>query len=73
MPRPIKWRELVRRLRLAGWGPPRGGGKHLAMYRVNRKLNIPNPHAGDVDWTLTKRLLEQADIEPDEWEDLGRQ
>src|SRR5688572_7152390 len=29
MPKPIKWRELVRRLRALGWGPPEGGGKHL--------------------------------------------
>jgi len=73
MPKPIKWRELVRRLRLAGWEPPTGGGKHLAMYREGRKLNIPNPHRGDVDWSLTKRLLDQAEISPEEWEELGRQ
>ena len=63
---------MVRRLRLAGWGPPEGGGRHLAMYRPGRKLNIPNPHGGDVDWTLVKRLLVQAEIEPRQWEELGR-
>jgi hypothetical protein len=73
MPKPIKWREMVRRLRLAGWSPPEGGGKHLAMYRHDRKLNIPNPHGGDIDWTLVKRILAQADLTPEEWEKLGRQ
>lgn len=72
MPKPIKWRELVRRLRLLGWGPPQGGGKHLAMYKEGRKLSIPNPHRGDVDWTLTRRLLDQAEIGSDEWDELGR-
>jgi hypothetical protein len=73
MPKPIKWRELVRRLRLAGWGAPQGGGKHMAMFRDDETLNIPNPHRGDIDWTLTKRLLKQANIDPKEWEKLGRQ
>jgi predicted RNA binding protein YcfA (HicA-like mRNA interferase family) len=70
MPKPIKWRELVRRLRALGWGPPEGGGKHLAMWKAGRKINIPNPHRGDVDWSLTKRILEQAEISPEEWDKL---
>ncbi len=35
-----------------------------------RKLPIPNPHDGDIDWSLVKRLLAQFDIDPDEWERL---
>jgi len=46
MPKPIKWREFVRRLRAMGWGPPEGGGKHLAMWKEGRKIVIPNPHKG---------------------------
>jgi hypothetical protein len=36
------------------------------------KLPIPNPHRGDVDWSLTKRILEQAGIEPGAWEQVAR-
>lgn len=53
-----------------GWGPPEGGGKHLAMWKDGRKIVVPNPHKGDVDWSLTKRILEQAEISPDDWNNL---
>jgi len=68
MPKPIKWREFVRRLRALGWGPPEGGGKHLVMWKEGRKISIPNPHRGDIDWSLTRRILQQADISPEEWD-----
>ena len=69
MPKPIKWKELVRRLRAFGWGPPEAGGKHLTMRKDDgRKLILPNPHRGDVDWSLTKRILEQAGISPEDWD-----
>jgi hypothetical protein len=29
---------------------------------------IPNPHGGDIDWPLTKRILDQAGISREEWE-----
>jgi len=68
MPKPIKWRELVRRLRALGWGPPEAGGKHFVMWKGGRKIVIPNPHKGDIDWSLTKRVLAQADISPEDRE-----
>ena len=61
---------MVRRLRAAGWGPPEGGGKHPVMWKSGRKIVIPNPHKGDVDWSLTKRILGQAEITPNDWETL---
>jgi predicted RNA binding protein YcfA (HicA-like mRNA interferase family) len=70
MPKPIKWRELVRRLRAAGWDAPEGGGKHPVMWKAGQKLIIPNPHKGDIDWSLTKRILDQAGISRDDWERL---
>lgn len=70
MPKPIKWRELVRRLRALGWGPPEGGGKHLTMWKQGRKISIPNPHKEDIDWSLTKRILQQADISSEDWDKL---
>ncbi len=70
MPKPIKWRELVRRLRALGWSPPEGGSRHPVMWKEGHKIVIPNPHKGDVDWSLTKRILDQAGISPEEWERL---
>lgn len=70
MPKPIKWRELVRRLQALGWGRPESGGRHLVMWREGRKIVIPNPHKGDVDWSLTKRILDQAGVSREDWERL---
>ncbi len=54
-----------------GWQGPFGGGKHQVMEKANHSLPIPNPHGKDMDWTVTKRILKQAEIDPDEWEKLG--
>jgi hypothetical protein len=50
---------------------PLPGGKHAVMQKGSRTVHVPNPHGGDIDWSLTKRLLQQADIDRDEWEALG--
>ncbi len=38
------------------------------MVKAGVRLTLPNPHRGDIDWSLTKRILDQAGIAPDEWE-----
>lgn len=68
MPKPIKRSELVRRLRRFGWEGPFQKGKHPFMVQAGVRLTLPNPHRGDVDWSLTKRILEQAGISPEDWE-----
>lgn len=74
MPKPIKRKELLRRLRALGWDGPKAGGKHGVMRNaLGHKLSIPNPHGGDLDWTVVKLIIRQAGISPDEWEELGRQ
>jgi predicted RNA binding protein YcfA (HicA-like mRNA interferase family) len=35
-----------------------------------RRVPVPNPHRGDLDWSLVKRILKQADISVDDWEKL---
>lgn len=72
MPNPISRRELIRRLRLLGWSGPHTGGKHEHMrHPVSRiKLTLPNPHRGDLDWSLVKRILAQAGIDADAWKHL---
>ena len=68
MPKPIKHREMVRRLRVLGWAGPYQKGKHPFMVKGETRLTIPNPHSGDLDWSLTKRLLRSAEISPDQWD-----
>jgi predicted RNA binding protein YcfA (HicA-like mRNA interferase family) len=70
MPKPIRHRELVRRLRAAGWSGPLQYGRHPFMRKGEARLTIPNPHRGDIDWSLTKRILAQAEISVDEWDHL---
>ena len=71
MPKPIKRRELIRRFRALGWQGPEPGHRHMAMRLGERTVPIPNPHGGgDLDWTLVKRVLAQAGIDPKQWEDL---
>jgi len=68
MPKPIPRRELLRRFKALGWEGPYSGGKHSFMCKGAQKVRVPNPHGSDVDWSLTKRILQQAGISADEWE-----
>lgn len=67
MPKPIKHREMLRRLRALGWDGPYQKGKHPFMVKGEMRLIIPNPHHGDIDWSLMKSILRNAEIFPDEW------
>jgi len=67
---PIKHRDLVKALRKAGYEGPFSGGKHLYMVRGDVVLTIPNPHGKDIGRGLLSRILEQANIEREEWEKL---
>lgn len=74
MPKPITRRELIRRLRLAGLAGPEPGGSHEVMRLADgRKVAIPNPHKGDIDWSLVSRLLRRLSITAQQWEELGKQ
>ena len=43
----------------------------MAMRLGTRTVRIPNPHgSGDLDWTLVKQILAQAEIDPKQWERL---
>ena len=72
MPKPISRKELIRRLRLLGFDGPYAGGKHSGMRKGPLTVPIPNAHVGDIDWSLTKRLLRRAGINPEEWDKLGQ-
>jgi predicted RNA binding protein YcfA (HicA-like mRNA interferase family) len=70
MPKPIKRSELIRRLRRLGWDGPYQKGKHPFMIRAGVRLTIPNPHRGDIDWSLASRILREAGISPEQWESI---
>ncbi|MBC8263763.1 MAG: type II toxin-antitoxin system HicA family toxin [Anaerolineales bacterium] len=72
MPRfgPIKRRDLIRYLRQLGFEGPYSGGKHQFMIKGDITLRLPNPHRGDIGKELLARVLRQAGIQRDEWEEL---
>jgi hypothetical protein len=66
MPKPISRGDMIRRFRALGWSGPIAGRKHAVMEKGNQTVHIPDPHRGDIDWSLTKRILGQTKIDPDE-------
>jgi predicted RNA binding protein YcfA (HicA-like mRNA interferase family) len=64
---PVSRRELVRKLKSLGFDGPHPGGRHEWMRRGSVRITVPNPHAGDVDPGLIRRILRQADLSVDEW------
>ena len=67
---PIKRRELIRYLRQLGFEGPYSGGKHQFMIKGDITLRVPNPHRSDVGKELLARILRQARIQRNEWEEL---
>jgi predicted RNA binding protein YcfA (HicA-like mRNA interferase family) len=67
---PIKRKNLVQNLRKLGFEGPYTGGKHQYMVKGEIKLVIPNPHQGDIGREFLARILRQAGIDKDEWENL---
>ena len=68
--KPCSNQVLTRKLKKFGFKGPYPGGKHRWMEKENIRLIIPNPHSGDIDVGLIRRILKQANITPDEWEKL---
>ena len=67
---PIKRKDLIRALRSLGFDGPYSGGKHQYMVKGELRLYIPNPHGGEIGRPLLSRLLKQAGISRDEWEQI---
>jgi predicted RNA binding protein YcfA (HicA-like mRNA interferase family) len=65
---PIKRRDFIRHLRSLGFDGPHVGGKHQYMIRDAIKVAIPNPHQKEISTGLLIRVLRQAGIDRDEWE-----
>jgi predicted RNA binding protein YcfA (HicA-like mRNA interferase family) len=65
---PVKWAELVKRLRALGFEGPFAGGKHPYMVRGDVVLTIPNPHREEIGPDLLIRVLRQAGVSRQEWD-----
>jgi predicted RNA binding protein YcfA (HicA-like mRNA interferase family) len=65
---PVKWSELVKRLRALGFEGPFAGGKHPYMVRGGLVLRIPNPHRREIGPDLLARILRQAGVSRREWQ-----
>ncbi len=72
MPRfgPIKRKELIRYFRQIGFEGPYSGGKHQFMVRGDITIFIPNPHKSEIGRELLSRILRQAKIDREKWEEL---
>lgn len=70
MPKAISWRKLVQKLKKFGFDGPYPGGRHLYMVRGDFKLHIPNPHRKDISSALLIKILRQAGISADEWDEV---
>lgn len=69
MPSNISRKELIRKFKILGYSGPFSGGKHQFMIKGRKKIRIPNPHgSGDIDISLVKEILRQAEINRDEWD-----
>ena len=67
---PVKRQNLIKSLRKAGFDGPYSGGRHQYMVKGTMRLMIPNPHRGEISPALLTKILKQADISREEWEQL---
>ena len=57
-------------MRELGFEGPYSGAKHQFMLRGNRTVRVPNPHGSDIGVDLLKRILRQAGVSADEWNEV---
>ncbi|HEX8219246.1 MAG TPA: type II toxin-antitoxin system HicA family toxin [Chloroflexia bacterium] len=72
MPRfgPIGRDDLIRYMRQLGFEGPYSGGRHPFMIKGDITIRVPNPHRADIGRDLLSRILRQAGISREEWEQL---
>jgi len=67
---PISRKDMVRCLRVAGFDGPYAGGKHQFMVKGQLTLTLPNPHRLDIGRELLVRILRQAGVSREQWEEI---
>ena len=68
--RPIKRNDLISYLKQLEFSGPYSGGKHQFMIKGQLRLTLPNPHQSDIGINLLSKILKQAGISKQEWENL---
>ena len=66
---PISRREFFRKLRTFDFDGPHTRKNHPFMRKDKFKLTVPNKHGPDIDGQMVDKILKQADIELDKWND----
>lgn len=66
--KPLKRREIIRKLRNLGYTGPKQQGKHPYMERDEETLTIPGEHRHDIPIWLQQQILRQAGISKNDWE-----
>lgn len=64
---PLRRRDIIRKLRSAGWSGPEPGGKHGTMHKGARTVLVPNPHRRDVSVGLIRKILRDSGLTVEEW------
>lgn len=67
---PVSRNRLIGYLKALGFEGPYSGGKHQMMLKGDLVLRLPNPHGGDIGREFLARILRQAAIDRETWENL---
>jgi predicted RNA binding protein YcfA (HicA-like mRNA interferase family) len=69
---PLKASEVMRKLRALGYVGPVPGGRHVHMVHYASKKIIPIPVHGnkDIGIGLLRKILRDADVTVEEWQNL---
>lgn len=68
--RPIKYRELIAKLRRLGFVGPFQRGKHPHFLRGDEVVWVPNLHEGDVGKDIVKDIINQLGVTTEEFFEL---
>lgn len=70
--KPLKAKEVIKKLKKLGFTGPYPGGKHVRMVHREKGIIIPIPrHKGkDVSVGLIREIIKEAGISRDEWINL---
>ncbi len=67
---PTARRDLVRALHALGFDGPYRARRHEFMVGRGQRVVLPNSHRGDISAGLLSRILRQAGVSREEWEDV---
>ncbi len=70
MPRPLPYREVVRRLRAAGFIEDRQSGSHVMFVKMTGENLVPVPRHRELRRGTISNILRRAGLSVDEFENL---